>query len=413
MVLEKYSEYLLRLDDEGERNLYRVPEHVFAPTTTKLDNKVHRILATFCAHFNANEWTLTKPQAVGLVNSLFGMGWTRQTIEKSFIPAYKRLCLRYNGVQLSDEINTQMKRVCKTQKYADPQIPSNPFTLMDCERIVKLSLEAEEPDYRLISLTLVTMFGGLRVGSASSLVLNDLTNCTRISTTEYILNIALRQMKGGKSHFISYRGCLEKNAESNLLDPVYWLEKFLCHAYGLSLGNISAWNLDPSQGSRTIWGWRADAMRLNFQRWTTRFGYPRLFFNFHSLRRGSLCNRIIHGEGDVGSGILVQSMISAWDPRSRARDRYLGENLKKLIVANDFGDRPIARELLTPSIFHGIKFPEMNTFGSEEPKNADARSLRRDCRELLERMRQYGYRFDYDRLHGIVDHFDDSDNGWL
>lgn len=400
MIGDRFADYLLNLRPEEEDELFLIPEPTVAETTSKLDSKVYRTLMTFCTRFNIDEWNMDKSQASAVINALYGLGWARQTIEKSFIPAYKRLFLKHARHDLPDEIGKQMKRVCKTRKYEKGRIPSNPFTLMDCERIMKLSLQCSEVNSRMISLVLIAMYGGVRLNSASSLALGDIVNFTQLQENQFILNIKLRQTKGGKDHFLSFRGRFRscpRELEVHPMDPVYWFAKYLLEAYGLDLRAVRSWNLSPQESSYKVWGWRADAMRNNFQKWTTSFGYPRLFFNFHSLRRGSLCNRITHGAGDVGSGIMLQSIISSWDPRSRARDRYMGESLKKLVVANDFGQEPIARELLCPELFHGLRFEGSHVADTSTRQDeghgtnwvSNVRNLRDEMSHLLSRLQEF------------------------
>jgi hypothetical protein len=79
----------------------------------------------------------------------------------------------------------------------------------------------------------------------------------------------------------------------------------------------------------------------------------------------------------------------------------MGESLKKLVVANDFGQEPIARELLCPELFHGLKLDESNvadtSTGQDEGIGSNwvsyARNFRDEMSHLLSRLQEFREQF--------------------
>ena len=400
MIRETYDELLLNMDEGGERELFSPPKPSYAPSTVKQDSKMYEFLMTFCARFNASEWRLKEEEAVALIKSLFLHGWGRATVEKCFVSGYKRLCLRYSGSPVAKNISDTMLRVCKTRKYSGAVIPANPFTLNDARRIIGLSWERHDVNPRLISLSLLCMFGGIRLTSASQATLSDILSFERLGDGgEWLLSLQLVG-KGGKTHINSYRGFpIADQTQVVSDDPVFWFRRYLKEAFDLELADHKSWRLDAEHSGWRIFGWRPDAMRLNLQKWTVKFGYPPKFFNFHSLRRGSLVNRLLHGDGEIGSGVIHQSIISNWDLTSRARAQYLGATFKRVLVANDYNGGPIAKELLTPALFHGLPglsdSPESGVQGKMidetdriHESSIDAVGVLRRMQEALRKMRK-------------------------
>jgi hypothetical protein len=135
MAKPNFGDYLKTLEAGDSEALFILPPIDYSKSTSKQDSKILDKILDFSVHFGCDEWNLSRDQACGLVNSLFGVGWSRLTVEKMFIPSYKRLFKRVKGVSPDIEIINTMKEVCRTKKYVQSPKP-DPFTLADIRRII-------------------------------------------------------------------------------------------------------------------------------------------------------------------------------------------------------------------------------------------------------------------------------------
>jgi len=204
---------------------------------------------------------------------------------------------------------------------------------------------------------MVAMFGGVRLTSMSSITVGDVMPLSRMPDGGYLLNIKLRFVKGMKTHhYLCFKGRAEESVDT-YKDPVFWLIHYMRYAFRIDLVHPSIRN--DALNEKLLWGWKGDAMRNNFKKLLAEHGYPNGMFTFHSLRRGSLANRLMLDQsGDTERSLKRQSVICGWTMQSQVRQRYITDTLQKIVVANDFSSNMISPGMTSVNKFHALDFSD-------------------------------------------------------
>jgi hypothetical protein len=358
-TISKFKAFLRHRKDDDEHIIRPKP---LSESTKKNDIKFDGLLRTFGEHHGVDPYSLTPEYGVRLINSLRRIGWSRSTIEKSFMTSFKRI---YRKVNAQKNIDVELLRFMKCAiegVVPSPREDKHPFILCDMFRLIRIMSREYAPDARMFSLITFAMFTGLRLDSVSKLTFADIENSIRSSEGEFIsytVSFRSQRVKGGlRGPPVSLKGRVDGidwTDQLSVCNPIYWLNLYMLERFGIHIYD----RLLPNMGGWKIWGWGKGAISSKFKRYISVVGYDPKLFSFHSLRKGMMSNRLLLTPSrDPGNVLDLVSMIGAWSLSSRARERYITSSLSRVYIANQFGESITSVELLTVNGFHRLSFPD-------------------------------------------------------
>lgn len=360
--VSKYQALLQRGDFDSPEMMRVMPAPV-ARSTQEKDKKHERMIREFANHFGYTAFDLTPEQGTHLVNFVIRLQWSNSTIDKCFLPSYRRL----HAVHGTDDalfLRTfpVMRRAARAAKSPERR-DIHPFILCDMYRLLRRS----KPNIRDFSLLTFAMFTGMRKKSIADLTFGDLESriAARRGRDKFmIVCVRSKKYKGGrKGPPLSMRGGLDSIDWGDMIsvsNPVFWLEQWFKNGYGLSLRRP----IPEKFRDRRIWGIRDSGVAALFKRYIIRLGYSKTNFCFHSLRKGMMANRLLlTPTSDPGRLLDTVSMIGNWSLNSKTRSSYVTDSVRRVQVCNEFGVTLFSPELMTVNGFHRTEFrdPEAST----------------------------------------------------
>lgn len=341
-----------------------------AQTSRELDHKMLLLITAYGERFDCDPFDVTPGGAVRMINSLAAMGWSRSTVDRSFVTSYKRLHRRAKGRPLGADIADAFRQAVKTVRKAK-QREVHPFIMIDLFRMIHVLRHEALDNPRVISMIAFSMFTGIRLTSVSELNFESFENCLASQTDEglyYTVSFRIPRVKGGEAGPpISLRGKtdgIDWNKQLSVCDPIFWLNKYIREKFGFGIEVVKAAAAQNSHfAQRRVWDWKPDSLADRFTQTLTTLGYDRSKFSFHSLRKGLVANKLLLDPTKNPAGVLeLLSMIGGWSLSSKSRQHYITSSLARTYVANQFGESISSPELLTVNGYHrfNLKDPWAN-----------------------------------------------------
>ncbi len=318
-------------------------------------------------------------------------GFAIGSIVTIFAASVKRIHKLETGVPVSRDVQQAflagirlVKRTCPHLLYIQNR---QPCCINDVAHIIQATPDGHLQKNEEASCWLLSVCTGARLGTMSSILLQDIIAVRQSSNTDAdntpltIVQFLYRVLKNepNANHRVSVEGSL--NIPSNT-DPVYHLEQHLNKAFNLSLSNYNQWkhlSITPHfTPTVKIWHWNDQNMYATFKNAAEKAGYPHDLFCFHSLRAGFICSAIINcgSNKDARAAALeTTAFVARWVPNSKAQLGYCENVVTSVIIANRLTgggqEGPLSAAgaiepaLTTPETFHNLSSPPIPNYNKK------------------------------------------------
>lgn len=315
----------------------------YAPETRRKDAQVCKDYHTYCEKRNVRPFPLNGNIARGFL-AVKHLTRNKLSLEKEIRSGLFRLHQFATRTPVSEAVRISCNEFLRSIK-SEGRVLKDPFIQADAELVISTLLELRQVKPRTISMILVAMYSGSRVGSMSEIRLRDITGIRREGVTRLYVTIALRHSKTKTNHEFTLEG---DYLIQSTLDPVYWLNSYIKSQFGL---NLNEWKLPVRFENERLWKWKSDAMSNNFNNAWSLAGYRQGTFSFHSLRKGLVANFIINGENEE-TAMRQSATIGGWKRNSDIHDSYRTNVTERVMIANRFSGSRVHPEFTSVNSFH-------------------------------------------------------------
>ncbi len=289
-------------DEDFERAYSR--GRIYSDATLATHDWVLQAYQKFLFFYACHSYSIIEPiplQAIHVEAFIKSVGerglYTPATIKSTLVCGLKRIHEIATKNPVPEDVALACSRAtaalshCKTVKQSGEG--KDPCIIPDLRTIIK----SYPPGYKDLAaeaiLWLLGVTTGARAVTLTNIKIGDIWSINDSVDFEgrKVVEIRYRVTKKNPAwnHPVSIEGY---PGRYKVLDPVYWLDRYLDNTFQLKLLEMKYW--PPEKKELLLFqGWSQDAMSARLRSRSMKAGFPKNLHSMHSLRAGFLCSAII------------------------------------------------------------------------------------------------------------------------
>ncbi len=338
----------------------QVNPNYLAEETQKLDAKYSRLYLQFCERVGIRPFPLNSINLIGFM-TFMSETYKVSSLYHSVWPSLRRLNKSRTGRSISKSVLEDFSRYRKGLAARERQTMPGIDVVDDTSCVpfstvmfmIQVSIDQIRENAQHAVIILFGALTGARACSVSSIRVGDIISVRRMAEVAYEVVIRIRRTKGtstAKQDF-TFTGNLLRDSTVNR-NIIYWLDRYLSEFFNLNLARYPLW---PNiQRQRNLFTIKTEGMNRIIKGMGSAAGIHR-GITFHGLRRGLIFNHVVGCEGDIANGLLTGTVLGNWSLKSKVRDKYYHESLRRLSSTAAFtGGDPLIRDGTTINAIHGV-----------------------------------------------------------